>query len=123
MKYLSRRARNILRQTYKITTDGYLTEIQVAEFDEQGNCTEELPEDIITVDPPDGLYRTKWTGTEWIEDMTQEEIDEMYNKHIELTESDLILLAIAELDVQRESDKAETQLAIAELAETLLGGI
>ena len=32
------------------------------------------------------------------------------------------MLAVADLDMQREQDKIETQLAIAELAETLLGG-
>lgn len=41
----------------------------------------------------------------------------------ELTETEMIMLAIAELDMQREIDKTETELAIAELAETLLGGI
>ena len=41
----------------------------------------------------------------------------------EPTENEMIMLAIAELDMQREIDKTETQLAIAELAETILGGI
>lgn len=40
----------------------------------------------------------------------------------EPTENEMIMLAIAELDAQRELDKTETELAIAELAETLLGG-
>lgn len=34
-----------------------------------------------------------------------------------------IQLAIADLDMQREMDKTELQLAIAELAETILGGM
>jgi len=33
-----------------------------------------------------------------------------------------VMLAIAELDTQRETDKADIQLAIAELAEIILGG-
>lgn len=41
----------------------------------------------------------------------------------DLSEDDMLLLAIAELDMQREIDKTETQLAIAELAETILGGM
>lgn len=61
------------KQVYKIDSEGYLIESPVKRFDEQGNCTEELPADIITVDPPQGLYRAKWTGKEWIETMTEEE--------------------------------------------------
>lgn len=40
----------------------------------------------------------------------------------EPTENEMIILAIADLDAQRENDKLENQLAIAELAETMLGG-
>ena len=35
----------------------------------------------------------------------------------------MLMIALAELDVQREMDKTETELAIAELAETVLGGV
>lgn len=60
------------KQVYRIDSEGYLQKVLVKKFDEQGNCTEELP-DIITIDPPNGLYRSKWTGAEWIETMTEEE--------------------------------------------------
>ena len=40
----------------------------------------------------------------------------------EITISD-IEIAMADLDVQREADKLETQLAIAELAEMITGGV
>ena len=40
----------------------------------------------------------------------------------EPTEADYIMLAIAELDAQREVDKTENEMAIAELAEALMGG-
>lgn len=62
----------MLKQVYEIDENGYLQKIHVKEFDEQGNCTEELTENIITVDPPQGLYKAKWTGT-WTETMTEEE--------------------------------------------------
>lgn len=39
------------------------------------NVSEGIPLDCIKTRPPDSLYRAKWTGTEWVEDMTQEEID------------------------------------------------
>lgn len=63
----------MLKQVYKIDSNGLIEEILVKDFDEQGNCVEELTEDIITVDPPQGLYRAKWTDSEWIETMTEEE--------------------------------------------------
>ena len=50
----------------------------------------------------------------------QETVDALTEKP---TETELVMLAIADLDLQREQDKIETQLAIAELAETILGGV
>ena len=41
----------------------------------------------------------------------------------EPTEIDYMMLAIAELDAQREADKTESEMAIAELAEALMGGM
>jgi len=40
----------------------------------------ETPPNCVTMPPINGLYRAKWTGAEWIEDMTQEEIDELNNQ-------------------------------------------
>lgn len=41
---------------------------------------EDISDNFIRSSPPNGLYRAKWTGTEWIEDMTQEEIDALNNQ-------------------------------------------
>lgn len=38
------------------------------------------------VEPPFHLHRAKWNGSEWIEDMTQEEIDALNNQPKEPTE-------------------------------------
>lgn len=38
-------------------------------------------------------------------------------------ENEMLMMALAELDMQRETDKTEAELAIAELAETVLGGV
>lgn len=38
-------------------------------------------------------------------------------------DGEMLMVAIAELDMQRETDKTEAELAIAELAETVLGGV
>lgn len=49
--------------------------------------TEEMPEGYTDVPLPCGeegcqlpFYRPKWTGTEWVEDMSQEEIDALNNQ-------------------------------------------
>lgn len=39
------------------------------------------------------------------------------------SQSEMLMLALDELDMQRETDKTESELAIAELAETVLGGV
>lgn len=40
-----------------------------------------------------------------------------------LTEAEYMMFAIAELDAQRELDKTENEMAIAELVEALMGGV
>ena len=44
-------------------------------------------------------------------------------KEPEPTEIDYMMMAIAELDAQREMDKTESEMAIAELAEAMMGGM
>lgn len=44
-------------------------------------------------------------------------------RETEPTEADYMMLAIAELDAQREADKTENEMAIAELAEALMRGV
>ena len=44
-------------------------------------------------------------------------------KEAEPTETEYMMMAIAELDAQREMDKTESEMAIAELAEALMGGM
>ena len=41
----------------------------------------------------------------------------------EPTEMEYMMMAIAELDAQREMDKIESEMAIAELAEAMMGGM
>lgn len=103
-------------QVYRIDQSGYFIEPVIVEYEE------EIPEDCIETRPPDGLFRARWTGEEWIEDMPQEEIEAILNRPRPPTTEELIMLAVAELDTQRELDKTEIQLAIADLANTLLGG-
>lgn len=72
----------------------------------------------LEVEPAQGLYAPKWNGETWEEGAT--EIPEP--TPAKPTETDLFMLAIADLDTQREKDKTDDQIAMAELAELLLGG-
>lgn len=101
----------------------------VRKIDEQGifiedTYVEEINENCVETPIPNGMYAVpgitpKWDGEKWAEVIAKPEIAVV----TEPTESEMIMLAIAELDAQRELDKTETELAIAELAETLLGGM
>lgn len=102
---------------YRVDENGYIVDTLVVDKDSK------VDKDIIILDKPDGLHRAKWTGVEWVEDMSQEEIDALNNQPKETSETDLLMLAVAELDMQRVMDKTEMQIAIAELASTLLGGV
>ena len=63
----------------------------VARIDKNGYFVEDvilhegeaIPSDCV-IERPDttekGFYRARWAGTKWIEDMTQEEIDELINQ-------------------------------------------
>ena len=71
----------------------------------------------LDVEPAQGLYAPKWDGTQWVEAGKVPEPTPQ-----EPTELELLMLAVAELDMQRELDRTENQIAIAELAESLIGG-
>lgn len=92
----------MLKVVYEIDDHGFVIESYVAEFDEEGNMSEvkvpvlddegnpvkddegnvieRVVENLIPITMPHGLYRAKWTGEQWVEGATQEEIDEM-TKH------------------------------------------
>jgi hypothetical protein len=59
-------------QYYKFDKNGYYIEPVIADY---GNVTNPMPDDVTEVRPPDGLYRAKWTGTEWVETSPMPEHD------------------------------------------------
>ena len=61
---------------------------------------EEIPVNCVEMQPPNGLYRAKWTGVEWIEDMSQAEIDELNNQPQEPTEIELFRLEQAQANAE-----------------------
>ena len=71
----------------------------------------------LDTEPSQGLYAPKWDSEKWIETGQAPEPTPR-----EPTELELLMLAVAELDMQRELDRTKNQIAIAELAESLIGG-
>lgn len=51
------------KQAYKIDSEGYLIDVLIKDFDSEGNCTEELAEDIITTPPPQGFNKNLRNNT------------------------------------------------------------
>lgn len=58
-----------MRQVYRFDNDGIYIEPVLLKNNDI------MPDDCTEIHPPDGLYRAKFTGTEWVEDMSKEEID------------------------------------------------
>lgn len=65
------------KQVYEIDGNGFLKEIYIVEVDGSGKILDEDKTHLISIDPPQGLYKAKWIGAKWIEGATQEEIDEL----------------------------------------------
>lgn len=63
---------------------------------------EEFPSDaVLADDPPEILYKAKWSGSEWIEGATQEEIDAILNApKPETTEQKIARLEAEKADLQ-----------------------
>lgn len=70
-----------MKQVYRINENGYYIGPVIAD---------ETPSDCIEIQPPQGLYKGKWTGDEWMEGMTQEEIDEINNQPREKTQLEIL---------------------------------
>ena len=77
----------------KIDDSGYFIEDVLLEevpytYDEEFNIIYDTH--YIEIPVPQGMYKPKWDGAEWIEGLTQEEIDNITNKHVELAEIEKI---------------------------------
>lgn len=59
-----------MKQVFKVDENGYFVEPVLIEDDE------ELPSDCVEIPFPDGMYRPKWDGNQWLEGLTPEELDE-----------------------------------------------
>jgi len=72
---------------------------------------EEVTSDLITIPCPDGFYRPKWNGTQWIEGLAQIEIDALKN-------------VVTEPTLEERVSFTETKVvSIEETIDVLFGGI
>ena len=74
-----------------IDDNGYVLEIITVDDEETVDGS------TIKTKKPNGLYRARWDGKEWVEDMPQKEIDKLNNQPKELTENEITMMAIVEL--------------------------
>lgn len=79
----------MLKQYYKVDENGFLIEVSVGE-----SC----PNGFIEEQPPNGLYKPKWTGTEWVNGTTKEEYEAELNIDNEPSELDLLKEQVALLN-------------------------
>ena len=119
----------MLKEYMQVDTDGFIVEKFIYDDEEP----ESIPEDCISVwESKRRFFIPKYNKalSEWEEGASAEalaaeanRVNAIQNEESQPTEMEYMMLAIAEIDAQREMDKTESEMAIAELAEALMGGM
>ena len=78
--------------------------------------------DIVTITDGDGNIEERFNQKVQFSFIGETETFILMDKTKDEMEKEALMLALAQLDVQREIDKTETNLALAELASVLIGG-
>lgn len=65
----------VRKQVYQVDSDGFIEEVFLGEFDDEGHLINPIGE-FVTTDLPQPLpfYRPRWDGAQWVEGATEEEI-------------------------------------------------
>lgn len=92
-------------QVFKIDENGFFVETVIVKN------IENLDSDIIVQKWDKPLHRPKWTGVDWIEGLSQEEINELNNQPQEPTEIEKL-----------QQEVASTNAMVLEFMETILMG-
>lgn len=105
---------------YEIDEDGFIVEQYLVEVNEDGNPINDEFKDLVTVQlPQPNFHRPKWSGKEWVEDATPEEIAEMIKpKEAPLTDIEIVsqLLTERELELMLQGQQLVAfELKLAEL--------
>lgn len=57
----------------KVDADGFFVEDVIVD------TSQEVPENYISKPVPEGLYKPQWTGEEWVEGLSQDELEKILN--------------------------------------------
>jgi hypothetical protein len=101
------------KQIYKVNNGGFIEEVFLGEFDDDGQLIDPIG-DYVTTDLPQPLpfYRSKWDGTQWVEGATKEELEKHKEQRLlenikpsveEILDADLeikILTMLVEMEVK-----------------------
>lgn len=66
-----------MKKVLKIDSNGFFIEDVILKDDEI------TPNDCIEIFCPDGFFKPRWNGSEWVEGLTQEEIEAIKNVPVE----------------------------------------
>lgn len=69
----------MLKEVFDIDTNGFIRNKYVAEVDIDGIILDSEKQHLISAQPIVSFFKAKWTGSEWIEGATQEEINSINN--------------------------------------------
>lgn len=80
-----------MKQVFKIDSEGFYLEPYIPQPNEV------MDFDYVGVMPTEGLYKHKWNGTEWVEGLSQAEIDTIKNAPQPVSELDQLKKQQADL--------------------------
>ena len=82
----------MIKQVSKIDSEGFFVEPVI--IDENDS----LPPDLIAIPIPEGFYKPRWDGTQWVEGMTQEEADVLKKRQEDMNKAIEYRKYLAETD-------------------------
>ncbi|GED16404.1 hypothetical protein [Aneurinibacillus migulanus] len=102
-------------QVHRVDKDGFYMEPVLIE---QNDVIED--ENIVTIDPPEGLYKPRWLDGEWLEGLTSEEIEEIKKTvpqepdPIEQLQAEnaALMMQVAQLEAKNEQQAGDTAFLI-----------
>lgn len=107
-----------MKKVLRTDNNGYFIEDVILEVNE------ETPNDCIETLCPEGFYKPKWNGTEWVEGLTQIEIDALNNIPKKLTTDEALSKEVANLrisDMKKNTIINSTLQTIASLKVEIMG--
>lgn len=82
-----------MKQVYQIDNNGYYTKPVIIAVNE------DIPDDCIEIQPPNGLYRAKWNGLEWVEKGTPPDQQPRLKSQLEILQETVDMIVLDNLGV------------------------